>query len=222
MFHTSFQCVYTVCILSEAVSAPPTPPNISIFPSRKQPSKKKKMQYSTLVVLLYSWLRWKKMEIERDWGGLEGWGRCKVINNLWVKSNKRQKGVGWGALADRPCLLRRHIIIMPKKRRAGGWKWDGRCVPWCSNAFAAAVFRSDLLLVLPRSWIPFPNETAVIASHDASLGTAQTWRRVGLRERAFAVKWASPSAVSLWLWSSLRRQTCLSFFCLYLQAACVI
>lgn len=61
------------------------------------------------------------MEIERDWGVWRGGGRCKVINNLWVKSNKRQRGVGLGiALADRPCLLRRHIIIMPRSAELQG------------------------------------------------------------------------------------------------------
>lgn len=101
-----------VCV---AVPPPPPPPIFPFFHHENNLQREKKMQYSTLVVLLYSWLRWKKMEIERD-GGWGGWGRCKVINNLWVKSNKRRGG-GWGlgiALADRPCLLRRHIIIMPQ------------------------------------------------------------------------------------------------------------
>lgn len=90
---------------------------------------------------------------ESDW---ERWGRCKVINNLLLKSNKRLEFT-WAAciLTDRPCLLRCDIIIIPWKTKL---KYeDGRivycvCVPWYSNTLQTAVRSIQLFVFSPAGF----------------------------------------------------------------------
>lgn len=65
----------------------------------------------------------------------EGWGRCKVINYLWVKSNKRQEfQMGGGRDSHGPHSLPRHIvaILCRKNKKAEKWKWESCLWGLCS------------------------------------------------------------------------------------------
>lgn len=97
---------------------------------------------------------------ERDWGR---WGRCKVINYLWLKSNKRKEFRSAASiLTDRqnPYLLKRHNIIILWKTKL---KYENInimfcvCFPWYSNTFATTVWWIQLFF----SQLDF-NQVAVI------------------------------------------------------------